>query len=51
MRWYILKYIFEGQKFSCRIQAEDFKGASESAIKYVAGVARILLIAECPEQG
>jgi len=51
MRWYILRYIFEGQKFSCRIQAENFKGAFESAMKYVVGAARILSISECPVQG
>lgn len=50
MRWYILKYIFEGHKFFCRIQACSFKGACESAMKYVVGAARILSIAECPVQ-
>lgn len=50
MKWYILRYAYEGRKYSCRIQAHSFEMANECAQQFV-GAARILSINECPVQG
>ena len=49
MKWYVLRYIFEGKKFSCRIRAYSFEKANECARQYV-GAAKILSLTECPVQ-
>ena len=46
MKWYILRYAYEGRKYSCRIQAHSFEMANECAQQFV-GAASILSLSEC----
>lgn len=49
MKWYVLRYIFEGKKFSCRIEAHSFDKAYDFARQF-ADAAQILSLTECPVQ-
>lgn len=46
MKWYILKYVLDGRKYSCRIRAYSFDKAVECAKAY-AGSSNIISITQC----